>query len=106
MSKDIRDDKLVRRLLKAAHDHGYSIGRSMLNWDEQKSWLQFLKENNIPIQTRDEYNAELAKVAVELQKSGHSLRAIGAVIGLPHPYSVKKLIDGYSGLAIDKATLK
>lgn len=60
-------DKEMRLLLKEAHDHGYGIGRSNLDWSQEKSWQEFLKQNNMPIQSKLEWNSERAKKAIQLK---------------------------------------
>lgn len=88
-------DKSMKDLLKEAHDHGFSIGASMLGWDQNKSWNEFLKQNNIPVVTEDELRDQIAKKAKEMQARGHSLRNIASMLGYTHPQTIKNIIYWY-----------
>jgi hypothetical protein len=88
-------DKLMKDLLKEAHDHGFSIAASMLGWSEEKSWTEFLKQNNIPVITEDEIRDQVAKKAIQLRGQGHSLRNIASILGYNHPQSIKNIIMWY-----------
>lgn len=88
-------DKSMKALLKEAHDHGFSIGASMLGWDSNKSWTEFLKQNNIPVITEDELRDQIAKKAKEMQSQGHTLRNIASVLGYTHPQTIKNMIYWY-----------
>jgi hypothetical protein len=89
-------DKLTKDLLKEAHDHGFSIGQSMLGWNQDKSWVEFLRQNNIPLVTEDEIRDQNAKKAIQLQGQGHALRSIASILGYDHPQSIKNLIYWYN----------
>lgn len=89
-------DKSMKQLLKEAHDHGYNIGRSMLTWDAQKSFVQFLKENNFPLLTEDEVRDQAAEKAIHLRGQGHSFRNVASVLGYNHPQSIVNLIKWYN----------
>ncbi len=86
----------MKELLKEAHDHGYSIGASMLGWPQEKSWIEFLKQSNIPLITEDELRDQIARKAIQLQGKGHSLRSIASVLGYNHPQSIKNVIKWYN----------
>ena len=88
-------DKSMKALLKEAHDHGFSIGTSMLRWDQAKSWNEFLKQNNFPTITEDELRDQIAKKAKEMQSQGHTLRNIASVLGYTHPQTIKNMIYWY-----------
>lgn len=85
----------MKDLLKEAHDHGFSIAGSMLGWSQDKSWVEFLKQNNIPLITEDEIRDQAARKAIELRDKGHSLRNIASVLGYSHPQSIKNVIMWY-----------
>jgi len=86
----------MKELLKEAHDHGYSIGASMLGWSQEKSWTEFLKQNNIPLVTEDELRDQIAIKAIQLQNQGHTLRSIASILGYNHPQSIKNVIKWYN----------
>jgi hypothetical protein len=88
--------KPMRELLKEAHDHGYGIGRSNLDWTEEKSFAEFLKQNNIPMITEAQLRATNGKKAVRLKAEGHSLRDIAGILGYSNPETVRLLIKRYS----------
>ena|SRR5690242_10267811 len=88
-------DKLTKDLLKEAHDHGFTIALSSIGWHINKSWLEFLKQNNIPLITEDEIRDQTARKAIELRDKGHTLRNIASVLGYSHPQSIKNLIMWY-----------
>jgi hypothetical protein len=88
-------DKLMKDLLKEAHDHGYGIGRSNLQWSEGKSWTEFLKQNNIPLLTKEQNKEQVAFKAILLRGQGFTYRGIASVLGYPHPQSVKNLITQF-----------
>lgn len=88
-------DRLMKDLLKEAHDHGFEIGASFLGWDKEKSWKEFLKQNNIPLVTEDELRDQVAKKAKQMQAQGHSLRNIASVLGYTHPQTIKNMIFWY-----------
>lgn len=85
----------MKALLKEAHDHGFSIAGSMLGWSEEKSWIEFLKQNNIPLITEDEIRDQAARKAIQLKEQGHTLRNIASVLGYAHPQSIKNMIMWY-----------
>lgn len=88
-------DKLIKDLLKEAHDHGFGIGESNLGWTLEKSWTEFLKQNNIPLVTEDEIRDQVAAKAKQMQAQGHSLRNIASVLGYTHPQTIKNMIYWY-----------
>ena len=88
-------DKLIKDLLKEAHDHGFSIGGSMLGWSSEKSWAEFLKQNNIPLITENEIRDQTARKAIQLRDQGHTYRNIASVLGYNHPQSIKNVIMWY-----------
>lgn len=88
-------DKLMKTLLKEAHDHGFSIGASFLGWDQEKSWKEFLRQNNMPLVTEDEARDQVAKKAKQMQAQGHSLRSIASTLGYTHPQTIKNIIHWY-----------
>ena len=88
-------NKLIKDLLKEAHDHGYGIAQSNLQWSQNKSWLEFLKQNNIPLITEDEIRDQTAKKAIQLKHQGHTLRDIASILGYNHPQSIKNMIMWY-----------
>ncbi len=85
-------NKLIKDLLKEAHDHGYGIGESNMGWGIKKSYTEFLKQNNIPLITEDEVRDQVAWKAIQLQSQGHSLRSIASILGYKHPQTIKNLI--------------
>lgn len=89
-------DRLMKELLKEAHDHGYTHSIESLGWDATKSWVEFLKQNNIPLLTEDEIRDQNAIKAIQMQSQGHSLRNIASVLGYSHPQSIKNLIFWYN----------
>ena len=88
-------DKLMKDLLKEAHDHGFEIGASFLGWDIKKSYKEFLKQNNIPLITEDELRDQVAMKAKQMHAQGHSLRNIASVLGYTHPQTIKNMIFWY-----------
>jgi hypothetical protein len=88
-------NKSLKDLLKEAHDHGFSIGASMLGWSIEKSYTEFLKQNNIPLITEDELRDQVARKAKHMQKQGHSLRDIASILGYTHPQTIKNMIFWY-----------
>jgi hypothetical protein len=88
-------DKLMKDLLKEAHHHGYCIAMSQVDWNIEKSWTEFLKQNNIPLVTEDEIRDQTAKKAKHMQAQGHSLRNIASVLGYTHPQTIKNMIYWY-----------
>lgn len=88
-------DKLIKDLLKEAHDHGFAIALSSINWCIEKSWKEFLKQNNIPLVTEDEIRDQVAKKAKHMQAQGHSLRNIASTLGYTHPQTIKNIIHWY-----------
>jgi hypothetical protein len=88
-------DKLMKDLLKEAHDHGFAIALSSIHWDIGKSWTEFLKQNNIPLITEDEIRDQVAKKAIQLRSQGHSLRNIASILGYTHPQSIKNIMMWY-----------
>lgn len=88
-------DKLMKELLKEAHDHGFSVAGSILGWSPEKSWTEFLKQNNIPLVTEDEIRDKTARKAIEMRSKGHTFRNIASVLGYDHPQSIKNLIFWY-----------
>lgn len=97
-------DKLMKDLLKEAHDHGFSIGQSMLGWSAEKSWVEFLRQNNIPVITEDEIRDQVARKAIQLRDQGHSYRSIASILGYVHPQSIKNLIYWYEKRQAKKST--
>jgi hypothetical protein len=89
-------DKLMKDLLKEAHDHGFAIALSSICWDIEKSWAEFLKQNNIPLITEDEIRDQAARKAIQLKEQGHSLRNIASILGYNHPQSIKNIMMWYS----------
>lgn len=88
-------NKLIKELLKEAHDHGFSVASSFLGWDAQKSFTEFLKQNNIPLVTEDEIRDQVALKAKHMQAQGHSLRDIASTLGYKHPQTIKNMIYWY-----------
>lgn len=88
-------DKLMKDLLKEAHDHGFTIGIAHMGWDIEKSWTEFLKQNNIPLISEDEIRDQVAKKAKQMRAQGHSLRNIASVLGYSHPQTIKNMIYWY-----------
>ena len=88
-------NKLIKELIKEAHDHGFSVASSFLGWDQNKSWQEFMKQNNIPAITEDEIRDQVARKAKQMQAQGHSLRDIASVLGYTHPQTVKNIILWY-----------
>jgi prophage antirepressor-like protein len=88
-------NKLIKELLKEAHDHGFGIGESNIKWSIEKSWNEFLRQNNIPTITEDEVRDQVAKKAKQMQAQGHSLRDIASVLGYTHPQTIKNMIFWY-----------
>jgi hypothetical protein len=88
-------NKLMKDLLKDAHDHGFGIGESNLKWNIEKSWIEFLKQNNIPLITEDDLRDQAASKAKQMQAQGHSLRDIASVLGYTHPQTIKNMIFWY-----------
>ena len=89
-------DKLMKDLLKEAHDHGFTIALSSIGWHIEKSWVEFLKQNNIPLITEDEIRDQAARKAIQLRDQGHSLRNIASVLGYKHPQSIKNIMMWYA----------
>lgn len=88
-------DRLMKDLLKEAHDHGFSVSASHLGWSADESWIEFLKQNNIPLVTEDEIRDQVAKKAKHMQSQGHSLRNIASALGYTHPQTIKNIIHWY-----------
>jgi Tfp pilus assembly ATPase PilU len=88
-------NRLIKELLKEAHDFGYGHAKSNLGWDQDKCWLEFQKQNNIPLVTIDEIRDETARKAIQLREQGHSLREIASILGYSHPQSVSHCINFY-----------
>lgn len=84
-------------LLKEAHDHGYEIGETSLGWDIDKSFNEFLKQNNLV----NAWNAHLSRsqkvnesaAAQELKAKGYTIRDIAKILGYKHPGSVSHLLN-------------
>lgn len=96
MSMEEKIKKGVRELLKEAHDHGYGIAASNLDWTIEKSYSEFLKQNNIPLVSAEEIKKQEAVKAKQMAANGFTLREIAATLGYGHPQSISNLIKKYT----------
>lgn len=88
-------------LLKEAHDHGYECADANMRWDIEKSFSEFLKQNNLVnswnAHLSDTIKVDESAAAKELKIKGFTIREIAKMLGYKHPGSVSHLLNKNQG---------
>lgn len=86
------DKDKIKSLIKQAHDLGFEIASSNLKWDINKSWVEFLKQNNLKSVHLFSLSEKKQVVQYLLDKK-QTIREIAKQLGYKNPGSITYIIN-------------